>query len=157
MSQQPPAASSAPAPTRTSTVTLRRPPSSYPAAALPRRKPKGRFSSPLFRVGLPFLAFVTASSYILSRFLDDQFAQQRKQQQWTEVDKKVAATTGKGREEGRPFDLSAEYEKTMAELEVDLSSFENVRVPRPEQIAERTKQRAAVKQQTPPAEPSEPH
>ena len=78
--------------------TLRRPPSSYPTAALPRRKPKGRFSSPLFRVGLPFLAFVTLSSYILARFLDDQFAQQRKQQQWTEVEKKVKPTKGAGGE-----------------------------------------------------------
>ena len=139
--------------------TVRRPPSSYPTAALPRRKHKGRFSSPLFRVGLPFLAFVTFSSYILARFLDDQFDQQRKQQQWTQVDKKAASSAAKGKAvvgeaEKRPFDLGAEYERTMAQL--DLSTFENVRVPRPEQIAERTKQRAATKQQTPAVQQTEP-
>ena len=139
--------------------TLRRPPSAYPSAAVPRRKPKGRFSSPFFRVGLPFLAFVGFSSYILARFLDDQFDQQRKQQQWTEVEKKVTASTAAKATEGgtvavggggkRPFDLSEEYARTMAQ--VDLSTFENVRVPRPEQIAERTKQRAAVQQPHSPA------
>ena len=131
-------------------ATARRPPSSYPAAALPRRKAKGRFSSPFFRVGLPFLAFVSFSTYILSRFLDDQFDQQRRQQQWTAVDKKPSAAAADGAvkaaaPETRPFDLSAEYARTMAQI--DLSTFDNIRVPRPEQIVERTKQqRAAVKQ-----------
>ena len=138
------------APKPATTPPLRRPPSSYPQSALPRRKPKGRFSSPLFRVGLPFLAFVTLSSYILSRFLDDQFDQQRKTQRWAAVDKKAAPTAAKGEKE-RPFDLGEEYERTMAQL--DLSTFDNIRVPRPEQIVERTKQnRAAVGR----AQPSEP-
>ena len=137
------------------TATVRRPQSGFPSAASPRRAPKGRFSSPFFRVGLPFLAFVSVASYILSRFLDDQFAQQRKQQQWTAVEKKIAPTitaSGEQQQPPKPFDLTAEYEKTMSQI--DLSTFDNIRVPRPEQIAERTKQNraaAALTQQQMPA------
>jgi len=87
------------------------------------------------------------STYILSRFLDDQFDQQRKTQRWEAVDRKAAPTAagGEAERDKRPFDLGEEYERTMAQL--DLSTFDNIRVPRPEQIVERTKQRAAASKQ----------
>ena len=152
-----------------SAAALPRPPSSYPSSALPRRPPRRSWlSSPFLRSGLPFLAFLGLSTILLSSFLNDQYERQRRQQTWegaeSELESRVESRMH-GREEGAPalkgteqrerrkarkkkeFDLSEEYARMIGSL--DLDSFENVRVPRPNEIAERTKTRRAQLQPQP--------
>ena len=129
------------------------PPRPYPSTAFPPRPRRSRWSSsPFFRVGLPFLAFLSLGSFFLSSFLSDQYERQRRDQKWegAESDLMTAATRradpalkGTGQRPPRQpkeFDLEEEYRRSVGSLSLD---FENVRVPRPQEIAERTKRRAA--------------
>ena len=158
MTDKPP---STPTPlTAIAATALRRPPSSFPSSALPRRPGRSRWSSssPFLRVGLPFMAFLGLSTLILSSFLQDQYERQRRQQKWEGAESELQSKVGGGRQEGPTlkgteqrkgkgarapqFDLNEEYQRMVATLDLD---FENVRVPRPDEIAERTKVRRAQK------------
>lgn len=117
------------------------------------RRKKGWKNSPSVRVGLPFLAFIVAGQYFLTNFLEGRFEEKARQQEWVDAEndlknrrRPVEGLTdeerkGTNQRAATPtpkpeFSLDAEYEKMMQK--VNLNEWENVRVPRPDQIRERT-------------------